>query len=1240
SDRAHNDNETQSSATETNDKQQLHTSISKKIRVPHPLTSSIEHNLVRNIWVALLSLLFLSTLFNIIALRYYDLFKIDKINDENVGTLTVDIVHLLKKCERDFDYRKENLSFAPFALSLVIIFSWSIKRDKQRSNICYGRPGLLSPIKPFHTENRFITAAVFGIIFYAIVKIFEELFFGSYELLNRGVLIELMIRLGTSIIVGLRYYPVLASLQLRNIIVRFFACVYVLGDIGYTIIREGSCMGFIPLSGSYSVLEEAKLRMELGSWFIIYGFIKNAPYFLFLAYIAAELCVRFVYDSIYILLKEKQSIWSAFISPLDKLEQTKYYVAKLLRRRYSSSSLIINQQNTMTNNQNDKEHKSKQQNVNKQSSIKKFLEFFYNWDDDFRYTTIATCTYTVAFVFLYYLACTSVFLYMSRTKGHITFIKSYIEYSANIVVSKSLRYSGFLIGYMAWGFVICFHLILLLLISIRILLFKIRHIELILAIIVPVLIIYVLTMLSMKSIGKFLFIQNIDKKPMLKCGKLYEIFAYFSFFADCFIGIASCIIRLVQATFLNVIYMARIDYSFLGRPLENLDVGFATYVSYLHVEKQYSNPIVFAFCNLLLDETYRKPGNYDNEESFTPRYDSHVKGNFKEQKECQLTERRTESLLLTRKLQKDPVGSTNYINHNTHKCNPSTMSNTSLHSKSNHSVSLSISEKSLTKVKYCLTDDLSSISIAETTQKSKLKTTSITFDNSQAIDGSKCKSRKFTISNNEIKIHTNDSSAIRQFFDTAQEQSYSTTFSQSSKINIENQADKDKDIDLSQQTIVTTEKNKQAIETKKKKLQQNSIKKKISNKSNQDISNSISSSEDNDRESIDQTSKDISFNNTYLNTNQSLKHQQETTSISHDTIDQRIPKVSNIIPNTQVKKITTKHHDRSILTKEQCPTLRETTINSLTSIPRRSRKNNFYFLLLISPNNLSVGISEQSKDSFLLCDQNNTNENNHHDIVISTNKTQTGILNRPHSIFESMPLLSSHSTRPISEQIPTKQNNIDNITAVNKEESKKIDRRKIARNRWYLAYTIIRNSYLFDLRKNLKEKCNRLYSQSNKSMNETLFRTMTINRETEPVSNVLFNTSNIQRRKNKIPEPYEPQSSTHHPNLSSMSSDDEDPASPAEEYVAFFLQQSYIYDIAEHQTLMQSAHTVPQESSELPSLQPISTTNQSITDNPPKTSKLMNFDQHMQAWYENEIRKFQNKQPHCYIYTSKYDYHK
>jgi hypothetical protein len=59
----------------------------------------------------------------------------------------------------------------------------------------------------------------------------------------------------------LRYYPVLASLQLRNVVSRFFVCLYISGDIAYAIIREGSCMGFLPLSSYYSALEEAKLRM-------------------------------------------------------------------------------------------------------------------------------------------------------------------------------------------------------------------------------------------------------------------------------------------------------------------------------------------------------------------------------------------------------------------------------------------------------------------------------------------------------------------------------------------------------------------------------------------------------------------------------------------------------------------------------------------------------------------------------------------------------------------------------------------------------------------------------------------------------------------------------------------------------------------------------------------------------------------------------------------------------------------
>jgi hypothetical protein len=84
----------------------------------------------------------------------------------------------------------------------------------------------------------------------------------------------------------------------------------------------------------------------------------------------------------------------------------------------------------------------------------------------------------------------------------------------------------------------------------------------------------------------------------------------FSSLKDCFLGIVSCIIRFFKAIFFNIIYMTRLDYSILGRPIEKLgkcaiflrlyhsslndviDFGFAAYVAYLHVEVIHTNPIV------------------------------------------------------------------------------------------------------------------------------------------------------------------------------------------------------------------------------------------------------------------------------------------------------------------------------------------------------------------------------------------------------------------------------------------------------------------------------------------------------------------------------------------------------------------------------------------------------------------------------------------------------------------------
>ena len=154
------------------------------------------------------------------------------------------------------------------------------------------------------------------------------------------------------------------------------------------------------------------LFQELDTWFIIYGVIKITPHFIFLSYIAAELCVRFVYDSIYLSLKHKQHVHPVPDKPMDNSDQN--HVTKLLRSNSHRAQAIT------------------QQNKANQSRFRKILNSIYVWDDDFRFTTMIICIYTVAIVFLYYLTCTFIFLYLSRTTGHIAFLKSYIESSADI----------------------------------------------------------------------------------------------------------------------------------------------------------------------------------------------------------------------------------------------------------------------------------------------------------------------------------------------------------------------------------------------------------------------------------------------------------------------------------------------------------------------------------------------------------------------------------------------------------------------------------------------------------------------------------------------------------------------------------------------------------------------------------------------------------------------------------------
>lgn len=130
----------------------------------------------------------------------------------------------------------------------------------------------------------------------------------------------------------------------------------------------------------------------MGNWFIVYGMIKNAPHFLLLSYLSAEFYIRIVYDSIYLQLKNKRNQYES-----NESVSAKFYVTKLFSR-----------------------------------------PSYYHKSEYSHFPTIIICAFTVASIFVYYLSCTLIFVYIARTTSHASFITYTIERIFNIGIYSEL----------------------------------------------------------------------------------------------------------------------------------------------------------------------------------------------------------------------------------------------------------------------------------------------------------------------------------------------------------------------------------------------------------------------------------------------------------------------------------------------------------------------------------------------------------------------------------------------------------------------------------------------------------------------------------------------------------------------------------------------------------------------------------------------------------------------------------
>ncbi|CAF2035268.1 unnamed protein product [Rotaria magnacalcarata] len=586
-------------------------------------------------------------------------------NHTNV-TLTYKInstLHLLHTCHNFDNYTWKNFVSLPSALIVALICSFLRKRDTLCLRFCNGRPALPMPFNIFDKRQRHVIAAIFGISANEVLKILEELLirFNSKQGTNdQGIIIELLRHIGVVLLIGLRYFPLLISVNTAHPISYALGLIYTFIDGTYTLIHTSYCSRFSLFRFDRTLILQSSATNEIIQSDTIYVMLRNLPHFTLVSFVF----VKFFYLLIQQLKcrccqqsammtnhnhneKVHQVSLVSSVLSLDLLlpdYQTKpefYYTQGLLKSK-ESSDMYYN--NVLT---------------------RPFAKI-YRWHRYFTFSIQILCTYTVVLVVIYNLTClltfygihtiknqldrihfillsqlnwniewgtsfindiylcsilsviiycTQIFNGLVKIQQHLisAYAGKYIDipprhnFSNNELISKCLHFSGYLCGYTAWGFIIfykvSFVFCLLLRLWIR---YDPRWFQHILALCLPIVLVYLLKHILVSLLSEFVFLQNFGRTPSLNNRRIYFIFNYFNFFFDCFLGILSCYIRVSKSLLASLLFMGRLDYSFMGRNLERLDQGYATYVTFIHMEIIHGHPILVTFCDMFWHDIERK----------------------------------------------------------------------------------------------------------------------------------------------------------------------------------------------------------------------------------------------------------------------------------------------------------------------------------------------------------------------------------------------------------------------------------------------------------------------------------------------------------------------------------------------------------------------------------------------------------------------------------------------------------
>ena len=118
-------------------------------------------------------------------------------------------------------------------------------------------------------------------------------------------------------------------------------------------------------------------------------------------------------------------------------------------------------------------------------------------------------------------------------------------------------------------------------------------------IVLPITTIFLFKRIIIWYLSRFFLTKKSQNRFLLRNHKLYFILNHFNFFFDCFLGSFVCFMRMAKSSVAALFFMPRLDYSIFGRFLERTDMGFISYVTFIHMEVNQTHPVKIAFCEIL-----------------------------------------------------------------------------------------------------------------------------------------------------------------------------------------------------------------------------------------------------------------------------------------------------------------------------------------------------------------------------------------------------------------------------------------------------------------------------------------------------------------------------------------------------------------------------------------------------------------------------------------------------------------